>query len=1140
MVSSDAWTSLRTGPERIGSYIVEKELGRGCYGVVYLVRREGLERRFALKVLTAEALRSPETVARFQREAKVASRIQDPGIVAIHDLGQEGRFPYYVMDVVRGPTLQDMIRKGAFPANQAAELVSALAKTMDAAHRAQVIHRDLKPANVIIDEATQRPRVTDFGLAQEQGGMRLTRTGEAVGTPFYMAPEQNLGQRDLDARVDIYALGVILYECLTGQVPYQGANFIEISHAIRRGQPTPPQTLVPGLPKALITICLKAMATDRDARYQTSGAFGAALQGFLDANRPAPSAGPGTAPARRSGPSLAALAGAAAVFLVLGIGGASGWLIFQRRRDRQAASLLAEAQAATSEKEAQERLAKLAALGPRAEVAAGAALERARWEARGEIAEALPKARGEALTQLLVRAKEQRLLPALASERSAAALALLREATTLDLATAALTLEDAKRLASDLPALAGDISRALLKLRLKRAAKSGQDPAILEALLDEVAADPDTVGLPEVRQVRLRHARLSYLALARAGQPLAKLLEALDASEFDSEGEAALGVLRAEAYRRRGRYKLALREANRWSSADDKEVAGQAGFIKSFALLRLERHAEAMQCFELVSGRYAGTAVGFLAQAHQAVLARGSARAGVDGMQTYTARHPDDPDGWVLLGASLGRLGRHEESARALETAIEIAPDHPRPQLMKGVTLAERRQWQESRRALEAAEKLCEAGPFPMLLRVRIQVYIQLRAHPEALKDAEAFVKLSPNDATAYVHRSVTRWYSGQQKGALEDLRRALGINREAAYAAAQSFGPQVVGALRQAEAGAKPGGGTGAQAQPGALQVSRPSPPPKAGGGLDEARAAALAGGALEKVLPLYDRALKGAKQAAFREFVTVERLEFLHRRGRYAQVLEGGKPFAQSKTPLGLRVRWVHAMSLLWMGRTDAMNALATLARADPQGAIGLTASATWHSHQRKNQDGVRLAVEAIKRNPSFPDAYLSLAFCLHDLGRVREAAGVLQQVGPLLNDHPRYHKALAFVATSTGQAEGAVQSYTNVITLTQPEPYLEAVRSRGWLLYSLRRPKQALADAEHVVRRSPQDIYYFWLTGLCKYELGEVEAAVAIWKRCQAASPQAVPELLRQTPVPKTQAAAAKALGVRLERRPQTPPR
>ena len=890
------------------------------------------------------------------------------------------------------------------------------------------------------------------------------------------------------------------------------------------------------MPKPLISICLKAMATERDARYQTSGAFAAALQGFLDDNRPATTAR-GSAqrtvtPATRGGPNKVVLAGTVAAFLLVGIAAAGTWVLVQRRRTQRATKLLGEARAATQEEVARQRLVELAALRPEGELAAGLAAEEDRWRARKELAAALPSARGEALTKLIAEAREVRVWLSLAPEREAAVSALLAGAGELDLARADLELADAARLGEGLREVTARVKGAQLLVRLRRAAKSSRDRGELKALLEDVAGDPEAVVRPEVRLVQLRLAELNYLALAREGQPLEVLLRGLEeaALNLDSpEDEAAIGILRAEAYRRRARFGMALREAARWTRVKDRERAARAGLIQSFCLLRLERHAEAMQSFDEVGSRYADVASGFLAQAHAAVLARAANRQGVDAMQIYTARHPDDPDGFVLLATALARLGRHPESDTAMARALEVGPDHPRVHLMRGVILAERRDWRGSRKALEEAGRRCGAKPFPMLLRVRIQVLIQGKAIPAALEDAQVLVEIAPNDAASYIHRSVTRWYSGKQQEALGDLRQALQINREAAYAAAQGFGPQVVGALRQAEAG-----GAGGVPQQG-LEVPRPVAPPAFGGGLDEALAAARKGGSPEAVLPLFAKALGAAKDDAFRERIVVERLEFLHRRARYDEVLEGAQPFAQSTSPLGLRARWLQAMSLLWQQRGEALDALAKLAQADPKGAIGLTANATWLSHRGRNQEGVRLAVAAIQRDPNFPDAYLSLAFCLNDTRRFREALAVLQQVSPLLTDHPRYYKALAFAVGNSGSPEACVKAYDRLIELTRPNPYVDALQRRGWTLYTLRRPKEAYADAVEVMKRRPDNVAYRWLQGLCKFELGDPEGAAAIWREVKAQAPEAVPALIRQVPFPKTQEAAAKALGLTIQRPP-----
>jgi tetratricopeptide (TPR) repeat protein/predicted Ser/Thr protein kinase len=264
--------SDRTSPEgrRFGPYVIERELGRGSNGVVYLARRPGIDAPLALKVLRDADLADDETIKRFELEAAVAQKIRDPGIIAVFDVGKEGEARYFVMEYCAGKTLKERIAEGRVPPDEAAGLILAIARAMSVAHDAGVIHRDLKPANVIIDASTGQPRVTDFGLARDRSLLRsMTRTGDIIGTPFYMAPEQLKGEKELDHRIDIYALGVLLFECLTGTRPFKADTFIQLVEAATKTDVTPPGVLVPGTPRGLDAIVLKAMAREPRARYRT-------------------------------------------------------------------------------------------------------------------------------------------------------------------------------------------------------------------------------------------------------------------------------------------------------------------------------------------------------------------------------------------------------------------------------------------------------------------------------------------------------------------------------------------------------------------------------------------------------------------------------------------------------------------------------------------------------------------------------------------------------------------------------------------------------------------------------------------------------------------------------------------------------
>ncbi|MCO5165229.1 MAG: serine/threonine protein kinase [Planctomycetes bacterium] len=308
--------ALPEPPARLGSWHLLARLGGGSYGVVYLAQREGLERRFALKLLRPDAV-DAQTLARFRLEAAAASKVQDPGVVAVVDVGQLGPFHYYAMEHCPGPTLKERLDRGPLPWRDAAALVAALARTLAATHTAGVLHRDLKPGNIILEEGTGRPRVTDFGLARAADLARsLTRTGEVVGTPLFMAPEQLRGERARDPRVDVYALGAILYMALTGRPPHDAASLAELTTKVLHEDPTPPEALAPDVPRALGAACLRALRRVPARRTPSAEALARDLEGVLAA--PERSAG---APARRRAPlallALALLAGAGVAAVAL-------------------------------------------------------------------------------------------------------------------------------------------------------------------------------------------------------------------------------------------------------------------------------------------------------------------------------------------------------------------------------------------------------------------------------------------------------------------------------------------------------------------------------------------------------------------------------------------------------------------------------------------------------------------------------------------------------------------------------------------------------------------------------------------------------------------------------------------------------
>jgi len=320
-VSGEA-PSADAAPPGFGDYVLEAEIARGGMGIVYRARQTTLDRVVAVKFLRDGALASGTEVERFRAEAAAAAGLRHRNIVGIHEIGEHDGHCFFSMEYVSGPTLGGLLKDGPLPVRRAAGYLVKIAAALAHAHGAGVLHRDLKPSNILLDE-TDEPMVTDFGLAKRGAvGDGLTLSGQVVGTPAYMAPEQAQGlSKEAGPASDVYGLGALLYHLLTGRPPFAGESHLAVLKQVVEDEPVSVALLHRAVPRDLETICAKAMAKESSRRYVSAQAMKEDLQRFLDGRpvlaRPVSPVGKLWRWSRRHRGLAAALAGVG--FLLAGI-----------------------------------------------------------------------------------------------------------------------------------------------------------------------------------------------------------------------------------------------------------------------------------------------------------------------------------------------------------------------------------------------------------------------------------------------------------------------------------------------------------------------------------------------------------------------------------------------------------------------------------------------------------------------------------------------------------------------------------------------------------------------------------------------------------------------------------------------------
>ncbi|HEY5913991.1 MAG TPA: protein kinase [Verrucomicrobiae bacterium] len=328
-----------------GDYELLEEIARGGMGVVYKARQVSLNRTVAVKMILAGQLAGAAEVQRFRGEAEAAANLSHPNIVAVHEIGQQESQHYFSMDYVEGQNLAEFVGQKPLPPKQGAKYLQAIAEAIQYAHERGILHRDLKPSNILIDQSGQ-PRITDFGLAKRmKGDSDLTISGQVLGSPNFMPPEQAAGRRaQVGRQSDIYALGAILFYLLTARPPFAAESMTETLQLVVNTEPPSPRLLAPGVPRDLETICLKCLSKEPHCRYSTAQELADELGRFLRDEpilaRPIGAAGKGWRWCRRN-PVIASFAGVTAVLLLaVAIGSPIAALRINRERSQAQQNLI--------------------------------------------------------------------------------------------------------------------------------------------------------------------------------------------------------------------------------------------------------------------------------------------------------------------------------------------------------------------------------------------------------------------------------------------------------------------------------------------------------------------------------------------------------------------------------------------------------------------------------------------------------------------------------------------------------------------------------------------------------------------------------------------------------------------------------
>jgi serine/threonine-protein kinase len=829
------------GLPRVPGYEVEAELGHGGMGVVYRARHLALKRTVALKMLLADGHTQAAARGRFLVEAEAVAQLQHPNIVQIHEIGEADGLPYLALEYVEGGSLSRRLAGRPLPPNDAARLVEALAEAMHLAHSRNLVHCDLKPANVLLTGGADtpvgqcRPKVSDFGLARQLDDLGRTPVGPAMGTPSYMAPEQTEGRgHAAGPAADVYALGAVLYECLTGRPPFQGVTPLETLLQVRTREPAAPSALNRQVPRDLEAICLKCLRKQPERRYSSARELaddlGRFLRGEPVAARPVGVAESAWKWVRRR-PAAAGLLAAVALLVVAG--GVGAWLLAaararQAQTDQEVRGALGRGRSLLEEGWQAADLAKLTAAraeGDRAEGiarsgGASAALRQQAAAFREEAAGRLGRARKDrALLEAVLDVSSPQETWASTHGEAGQALALAEPGADEQYAAAF------RRWGLDVDATP----------EAEVVARLGDAPAVvvqeLIGALDGWMLVRRQLKRPEAEWRRLyrladrldsseRHRRLrallvgeippraqSVAGLAGAASPWPALWELargnawrqlLEAQkEIDPRKEPALTiVLLAQACAAAGDTAGAEKLLRRATTARPGQVVLLNALGKLLERQRPPRYKEAVEYYRAARGqrRHLGLALS------KALLGAGRPAEAEEVLRELAPRQTDahNPAFYFYFGTSQIGQQRYREAEAAYRKALELKPDLAAASSNLGVALSSQQRYAEAeaayRKALELKPDLAEAY-------IGL-AYVHLRRgeHGEAEAACRKALELKPHLAEAYTNLSNALLGQERPGEAEAACRKALELKPDLAEAH-NSLGSARMGQQRYAEA---------------------------------------------------------------------------------------------------------------------------------------------------------------------------------------------------------------------------------------------------------------------------------------------------------------------------------------------------